>query len=48
MKNILVILGSASKNSSNEKLVQIITQQTEGVFNVTVFNDSKTLPHFDT
>lgn len=46
-KNILVIIGSASKDSSNEKLVDIVARQTESVFNLTIFNDLKSLPHFD-
>lgn len=46
--NIFVIIGSASPNSSNQKLVDILAKLTEDEFNLTVFNDLKTLPHFDT
>lgn len=46
-KNILVIIGSASKNSTNEKLMDYFRVLTKDVLNVTVFNDLKTLPHFD-
>lgn len=46
-KNIFAIIGSASSDSSNLKLVEQIAGLTEDVFNVTIFNDLKTLPHFD-
>lgn len=46
-KNIFVIIGSASRNSANEKLVDIFANLTKNFFNLTVFKDLKTLPHFD-
>ena len=46
-KNILAIIGSASINSSNLKLVEKIASLTSKEFNLTIFNDLKTLPHFD-
>jgi NAD(P)H-dependent FMN reductase len=46
-KNILAIIGSASSNSTNLKLVEKIASLTSNKFNVTIFNDLKTLPHFD-
>ncbi|WP_293301882.1 NADPH-dependent FMN reductase [Pedobacter sp. UBA4863] len=46
-KNIFVIIGSASRNSTNEKLIDNFAVLTNDVFNLTVFNDLKTLPHFD-
>jgi chromate reductase len=46
-KNILVIVGSASENSTNEKLAELIAAQTSGYFNMTIFNQLKSLPHFD-
>lgn len=46
-KNIFVILGSASKNSANEKLIDIFENLTKEYFNLIVFKDLKTLPHFD-
>jgi chromate reductase, NAD(P)H dehydrogenase (quinone) len=46
-KNIFVIIGSASSNSANEKLVEIITDLTRDVFNLTIYNTLKNLPHFD-
>ena len=46
-KNIFVVIGSASKNSSNEKLIDNFINITKDDFDVEVFNDLKTLPHFD-
>ena len=46
-KNIFVIIGSASRNSANEKLVDNFGVLTKEVFNLTIFNVLKTLPHFD-
>lgn len=47
-KNIFIIIGSASLNSANEKLIDIFIKLTEAFFNVKVFKDLKMLPHFDT
>ncbi len=46
-RTVLAIVGSASRNSSNEKLVDWFVQQTSHVFDVTVIRDLKVLPHFD-
>ncbi|MBS1643024.1 MAG: NAD(P)H-dependent oxidoreductase [Bacteroidetes bacterium] len=46
-KNILAIIGSASSNSSNLKLVEKIASLTSKEFNLTIYNDLKKLPHFD-
>ncbi|MEP7196507.1 MAG: NAD(P)H-dependent oxidoreductase [Saprospiraceae bacterium] len=46
-KNIFAIIGSASKNSANEKLVENFAALTKDDFNLTVFKDLKFLPHFD-
>lgn len=46
-KNIFVIIGSASKNSANEKLVDHFGTLTKDFFNLTIFKELKTLPHFD-
>jgi chromate reductase, NAD(P)H dehydrogenase (quinone) len=46
-KNIFAIIGSASSNSSNLKLVEKIASLTTDTFNLTIFNDLKSLPHFD-
>ena len=47
MKNILAIIGSASQHSANEKLIEYLVGKTGDIFNWTVFNELKTLPHFD-
>lgn len=46
-KNIFVIIGSAGKNSANEKLVNNFADITSPVFSLTIFSDLKILPHFD-
>jgi len=46
-KNVLVIIGSASKNSANQKLVDRFADLSKDDFNLTIFNDLKRLPHFD-
>lgn len=46
-KNILAIIGSASSNSANLKLVEQIALLTKDNFNLRIYNDLKTLPHFD-
>jgi chromate reductase, NAD(P)H dehydrogenase (quinone) len=46
-KKILAIIGSASPHSSNEKLIENFAQLTKNVFDVTIFNALKALPHFD-
>ncbi len=47
MKNIFVIIGSASRNSANEKLVSNLAILTKDVFILNIFKELKTLPHFD-
>lgn len=46
-KHIFAIIGSASTNSSNEKLVENIAQSLSEQFTWTIFNELKSLPHFD-
>ena len=46
-KNIFVIIGSAAKDSANEKLINLFASQTKDVFDLFIFKDLKTLPHFD-
>lgn len=46
-KNIFVIIGSASENSSNKKLIDVVIDLTAGHCAFTIFNSLKTLPHFD-
>ena len=47
-KNIFAIIGSASRNSANEKLIENLAVLTKDFFNLNIFKDLKTLPHFDT
>jgi chromate reductase len=46
-KNIFAIVGSASKNSSNLKLVERIAELTQAEFNFTIFDSLTELPHFN-
>jgi NAD(P)H-dependent FMN reductase len=46
-KNIFVIIGSASSNSANLKLIEKVASLTENELNLTIFNNLKALPHFD-
>lgn len=46
-KNIVAIIGSASSVSANKKLVEHISFLTSKVFNLTIVNNLKELPHFD-
>lgn len=46
-KNIFAIIGSASRNSSNLRLVQQIGEMTHADFELTIFDALATLPHFD-
>ncbi len=46
-KIILAIIGSASSNSANQKLVEAIANLTSEDFNLKIYNDLKTLPHFN-
>lgn len=46
-KNIFVIIGSASQNSTNEKLVDNFEKVTNEYFNLKILKDLKTFPHFD-
>jgi NAD(P)H-dependent FMN reductase len=47
MKKIFIINGSASSGSSNQRLIDRISEQLGNDFDITVFNELKTLPHFD-
>jgi NAD(P)H-dependent FMN reductase len=46
-KKIFIIIGSASKNSSNEKLIENFIALTKDFFSLEIFDDLKVLPHFD-
>lgn len=45
-RKILIINGSASQGSSNQRLIDRISERLTG-FDITVFNELKSLPHFD-
>ncbi len=47
MKKIFVINGSASQNSSNQKLIDNFAALTKNFYKLTILNDLKSLPHFD-
>lgn len=47
MKKIFAINGSASADSSNEKLLLNFASVTQDIFRVKIFNQLKSLPHFD-
>jgi chromate reductase, NAD(P)H dehydrogenase (quinone) len=44
---IFVIIGSATENSSNLKLIEYLESLTKDYLELMVFNDLKNLPHFD-
>ena len=46
-KNIFVIIGSASAASANLQLMEVFEGLTKDIFNVTIFNNLKLLPHFN-
>jgi len=45
--NIFAIIGSASSNSANQRLVERIAALTTEQWDITVFTQLKDLPHFD-
>jgi|SRR6185369_11858417 len=46
-KNIFAIIGSASRNSSNLKLVKLLADLTKEEFDLTIFDGLHELPHFN-
>lgn len=46
-KKIFTIIGSASENSANQKIIDTLKILTNDFFDLIVFNDLKKLPHFD-
>ena len=47
MKNVLAIIGKASSKSANLQLIEKIAILKGNQFNLTIFKDLKSLPHFD-
>jgi len=47
MKHILLINGSGSRESSNEKIILRLREQLAGEFEISLVVDLKILPHFD-
>jgi chromate reductase len=47
MKKLFVINGSASTGSSNQRLIDRISDELKGEFHIVVYNELKSLPHFD-
>lgn len=47
MKTILAIIGSASENSTNQRLIEFLAAQTKNELNWIIFDQLKSLPHFD-
>ncbi|MCF6132775.1 NADPH-dependent FMN reductase [Flavobacterium wongokense] len=46
-KNIFVIVGSASEDSANHKIINLFAELAKNDFNVSVYKELKALPHFD-
>lgn len=46
-KTIFLVIGSASTNSTNEKLAELFKKKTADDFDTIIFNSLKTLPHFN-
>lgn len=46
-KKIIAIIGSASSHSANLKLAEKIADLTSDIFDLTIYNSLKKLPHFD-
>lgn len=47
MKHVFAIIGSAQPHSSNLKLVQFLAQHFSGDLHIEIFDELKSLPHFD-
>ncbi|MBI5372211.1 MAG: NAD(P)H-dependent oxidoreductase [Sphingobacteriales bacterium] len=46
-RHIFVIIGSAARQSANQRLIDYFARLTAGQFELTICRDLKTLPHFD-
>jgi NAD(P)H-dependent FMN reductase len=47
MKNVVALIGSAATGSTNHKLIEFIQAESLNIFQITVFDRLKCLPHFD-
>jgi chromate reductase len=47
MKNVVALIGSAAASSANHILIEYIRSEAREIFQVTVYDRLKTLPHFD-
>jgi chromate reductase len=47
MKKLFIINGSASSGSSNQRLIDRIGDQLKSDFEITLYNELRSLPHFD-
>jgi chromate reductase len=47
MKNVVALIGSAATTSANHILMDYIQSEAKDIFQVTVYDRLKTLPHFD-
>ena len=47
MKNVVALIGSAARISANHMLMDYIQSESKDIFQVTVYDRLKTLPHFD-
>jgi chromate reductase, NAD(P)H dehydrogenase (quinone) len=47
MKNVVVLIGSASTSSANHILIEYIRSESSDILQVTVYDRLKTLPHFN-
>ena len=47
MKNVVALIGSAATSSANHILVENIRSEARDIFQVIVYDQLKTLPHFD-
>jgi chromate reductase, NAD(P)H dehydrogenase (quinone) len=46
-KNVFVVIGSASRHSANQKLIDYISSLTSHDWTLSIYSDLKTFPHFD-
>jgi chromate reductase, NAD(P)H dehydrogenase (quinone) len=47
MKNVVALIGSAATSSANHILIEFIRSEARDIFQVTVYDRLRTLPHFN-